>query len=373
MINRLKKTLVKNLSNLPGWRTRRKIVVFEADDWGSIRMPGKATYESLKKDGFDVDRNHFNRYDTLADRSDLAALFDVLDSVKDKNGKPAGFTAVSVVANPDFNKIKASGFTEYHYEPFTETLKRYYPGQDVIGLWKQGIAVGLITPQFHGREHFSAHLWLKALQAGDKTVKALFDHDAIGLTTPMFKHLMSNYMAAYDYEESQMPAHIETATLQGLDLFEHIFGYRARHFTSTSMLHNNAIEGVLKKAGIDFIDKAKVNFEVLGGGKYKKEYHKLGRQNKHKQTYITRNCLFEPTQPGNTDWVASCLNEIKIAFRWGKPAIISSHRVNYVGGIDRLHRDKSLQELKRLLKEITQRWPEVEFLSVVELGDIINK
>ncbi|NTW32234.1 MAG: hypothetical protein HGB12_06370 [Bacteroidetes bacterium] len=34
-------------SNIPGWRTDRKILVIESDDWGSIRMPSKETYSGL--------------------------------------------------------------------------------------------------------------------------------------------------------------------------------------------------------------------------------------------------------------------------------------------------------------------------------------
>ena len=61
---------------------------------------------------------------SLATADDLSALFDVLTSVKDKNGRHAVLTANAVVANPIFNKIKESGYKEYFYEPFTETLKR---------------------------------------------------------------------------------------------------------------------------------------------------------------------------------------------------------------------------------------------------------
>ena len=33
-LNRIK----QNVVNIPGWSTSRKIVVFESDDWGSIRV-----------------------------------------------------------------------------------------------------------------------------------------------------------------------------------------------------------------------------------------------------------------------------------------------------------------------------------------------
>lgn len=41
MFDLLKDTAKRHFLNLPGWHTRRKIVVIESDDWGSIRMPSK--------------------------------------------------------------------------------------------------------------------------------------------------------------------------------------------------------------------------------------------------------------------------------------------------------------------------------------------
>ena len=80
-----------------------------------------------------------------------------------------------------------------------------------------------------------------------------------------------------------------------------------------------------------------------------------------------RNCKFEPAKNHNIDWVDQCLSEIKIAFRWGKPVVIDSHRVNYIGSISPENRDYSLKELKCLLKEIVKRWPEVEFVNSEQL------
>ena len=43
------KTLSHNLINIPGWYTKRKLVVIESDDWGAIRMPSmEAFYQFLK-------------------------------------------------------------------------------------------------------------------------------------------------------------------------------------------------------------------------------------------------------------------------------------------------------------------------------------
>ena len=101
--------IVKYLSNLPGWHTKRKILVFESDDWGSIRMPSKGVYEYLNREGIKSragSTGRFHKYDALASEHDLSALFEVLNSKRDRNNSPLVFTAVGVVANPDFEKLK---------------------------------------------------------------------------------------------------------------------------------------------------------------------------------------------------------------------------------------------------------------------------
>ena len=87
--------------------------------------------------------------------------------------------------------------------------------------------------------------------------------------------------------------------------------------------------------------------------------------------YIIRNCVFEPSKRGK-DWVDSCLNEMKIAFRCGKPAIITTHRVNFIGVHDVSNRDNGLRELTRLLKSILRTWPDVEFMIADQLGDLMD-
>jgi len=67
------------------------------------------------------------------------------------------------------------------------------------------------------------------------------------------------------------------------------------------------------------------------------------------------------------------MSEINIAFRMKKPAIISSHRINYVGFIDSSNRDRNLKSLNQLLTRILEKWPDVEFMTTVELGNSISK
>ena len=66
------------------------------------------------------------------------------------------------------------------------------------------------------------------------------------------------------------------------------------------------------------------------------------------------------------------MKQIETAFRWNKPAIISSHRVNFCGHIDPKNREKGLDSLKQLLQEIVKKWPDVEFMAADELASCVK-
>ena len=115
----------------------------------------------------------------------------------------------------------------------------------------------------------------------------------------------------------------------------------------------------------------KIQTEPLGFGKTRKTFHYLGQTNKHHQKYLMRNCFFEPSLKG-FDWIASCLNDIDSAFRWHKPAVISTHRVNFIGALHSTNRDNGLKQLKQLLSILVKKYPEIEFMDSAQLGSLIS-
>ena len=87
------------------------------------------------------------------------------------------------------------------------------------------------------------------------------------------------------------------------------------------------------------------------------------------QSYTVRNCLFEPALFGTDGSIDSCVQQISSAFRWGQPAIISSHRVNYMSRIDESNRNVNLKLLDELLDRIQQCWPDAVFLSSDQIAE----
>jgi hypothetical protein len=367
----VKQQVIRNFSNIPGWLTNRKIIVIESDDWGSIRMPSIGAFDRLQRQSIDLtqgDSKRYNKYDNLASSDDLSTLFELLSKFIDKNNKSAIFTAISVVANPDFEKIRKFDYEKYYYEPFTETLSRIAGCENSFSLWKEGIDKQLFIPQFHGREHLNVAVWMRALQRRDKNTRAAFDERCWGFNND--HPLDISYQAAFELEYfSDLESQKEVITT-GLQLFEQLFGYKATFFVPPNGPFNNALEGIAAKEGIKYMSGAKIQRESMGEGKTRRVIHWLGQKNNNKQRFITRNCFFEPSQ-GGKDWVNSCLNDIEIAFRWHKPAIISSHRVNYIGSLYPLNRDNGLKQLKQLLQTILKKWPDVEFMTSVQLGNLI--
>ena len=124
-ISKVKTNLIRNLSNIPGWSTRRKIVVIESDDWGSVRMSSKQAFERLKQAGIDESNNHYNINDALECNRDLELLYEMLLKHKDMNGLHPVMTGVNIVANPHFEKIKASNYSDYYFEPVSETYSTH--------------------------------------------------------------------------------------------------------------------------------------------------------------------------------------------------------------------------------------------------------
>lgn len=357
-----------------GWRTKRHLVVIESDDWGTIRMPSREVYKDFLRCGIHVDRDPYCRYDNLATKHDLENLFEVLHFVKDKNGHPAIITANTLSANPVFDKIKESGFTQYYFEPFTETLKRDAAHADAFDIRKQGMAARVFHPQSHGREHLYVKKWLQTLRNGDKATRAAFDLGTWGLTTHVDPSIKEYYMGAFNSSEDADIQTFEVIIDDALRMFNEIFGYESKSFTPTTYEWSPKIEPCLVQHGVKYVQCTFQQKVPIGNDNGVKVLYRgfQGTRTKAGLIRLHRNCFFEPSTKENYDWFGDCMKRVEIAFKWGKAANISIHRLNFIGSIDSANTDRTLPKFKRLLQEIVRRWPDVEFVTSDQLGEIIE-
>lgn len=329
-------------------------------------MPSKDVYQKLKLQNLLFNDDHFDRLDSLESKEDLEALFELLSSFRDVSGKTAVITPFVNVANPDYLKIKSYGFKEYYLETYSDAILRYFGNLHMLNLWKQGIEENIFVPEYHGREHLCVPVWLKKLQEGNEILVTAFN---LGYCNPRVIDInpaASAFRAQFYFDDQNQKTFLIHSIWHGIELFRNSFGYPPIAFAPGDGVFHPDFEDDLISAGIKFMN---VNHVMpipdgKGGVTIKRNY--VTKKKNNGLTHYLRNCAFEPSGP-NYKGIGLTLKQIESAFFWNKPAIISTHRVNFVGGMNEGNRTHGLNELNLLLKEVMKRWPDVLFLSTREL------
>jgi hypothetical protein len=370
----MRRQLFDNLKNIPGWRTKDKLVIFAIDDYGNVRLDSAAARDRLNAAGLDMS-NRFDRFDALETRQDLEALFEVLLSVSDANGRPARITPYALCANPDFEAIRKCP-DGYRYELLPATFERLSASQPAAyasawALWQEGIDKGLLKPQFHGREHLNVELVERKRKAGDKTLMINLQNNSLAALDGEPSMPGVRFTQAFGWLDNADIARHREIIRDGVSLFEKVFGFVSTTFTPPAHQLHPDLYPFVESLGVDAIDKPLRCARKLDENTIRQEWNVLGTGRGHKHVTIVRNVVFEPTGSSNIDAVGLALDQVAAAFRWRRPAIISSHRVNFCGHIDADNRRRGLTALKRLLDGIAGRWPDVQFIGADELVEKI--
>ena len=372
-IGALKYNLLLHLKNIPGPTVNKKLVVFECDDFGGIRMPSTDVFKKLEAAGTIDTDSRYNQYDTIESKEDLMRLFKVLSSVKDKEGNAAVFSPFVNMVNPDFDKIKACGYQQYFYEPFTATYQKYGRESTIMDAWKEGIDKGIFLPQFHGREHLAVQPWMQYLRDGHTALLQAFQLGFVSVSNikglhPFAAELRPEFYFTIEKEKEFLHQSIR----DGVQLFNDIFGYKPFAFAPGNSLFHPDFEKTVAETGVRFLNVAHKNPYCTEGGNIRYESFTFKQKiKKQPLNYYIRNCAFEPNDPAyqNTDIV---MTQIAAAFHCNKPAIISTHRVNFAGSLFAANRDKGLKELQLLLQQILKCWPDAIFAGSKEALSAFN-
>ena len=358
-----------------GFHTNRHLVIIESDDWGSIRMPSAEIFHKLQKSGDHPENDAFLRNDCLESAADLTALFAVLASIKDKNGSPAVVTANFAMANPDFDKIDPINGT-YFFEPFTDTYQRYYPEQDVFSCVQDGIKSSCFVPQLHCREHMNVNRWMSDLKQQKSDTVLAFQNHMIGIGAAFSQENPFGYMDAFNSNLTS-GAELSNIVHEAMGIFENTFGKKSETFVASCFVWDDSLEKSLAEVGVRGIQSGcwqNVPAGIENGNAMKRRLRFLGQKNRIGQVYTVRNCAYEPAYQQNpTESTKECYDQIIRAFQHRKPAIINSHRFNYIGSINRENACENLKGLSWLLHTIMKNVPDVEFISTPELLRIIDQ
>jgi hypothetical protein len=370
---KFKQNIIRFYQNSQGWRTNRKIVVIESDDWGCIRMPSKEVFNNLQKRGYELDKFAYLKYDSLETAEDFEAVFSCLKKFKDSKGNHPIITANTILTNPDFNRIEQSGFNEYITESFIDTLNRE-SGPEAINLFNQGISEKMMFPQLHGREHLNVKRWMRALQDENGVTREVFNQGLFDLSVSQTNITENSFVDALT------PANIDELDYVGESIkeasiqFKEVFGFQSKSFIAPCYIWRPETEKAMFDASIKYIQSGAYQLipEIGQINKFRKKMHFTGQKNKFGQIYTVRNALFEPSLI-DTPVIENTLTQIERAFSYKKPAIISMHRINFSGRVVESNRTNNLKLFNELLSTMLKKWPDIEFMHSSELGDLISR
>ena len=357
-------------------RTSKKIIVIESDDWGSIRTPRENFQYKFNKIGLNFSRNPYLQFDTLEDNSDIDHLLNIFDEIWNETGRKPKITLNYVMANPDFQKIRESEYQQYYYEKFPDTYKKLNGDDKTFELVKEGIHQGLFLPQFHGREHLNVPFWLDQLNQGNKIYLEAFESSFWGIGPDVYSGAERNIQAAFDLRSDLDLPFAAQSINEGINLFKEIFGFPTKSIIPNNYIWSNALNEILIHHGVKYMQGMKLQKYPKFTKKEKRQSikRKSGKVDEWGILQLVRNTSLEPSFSNNREKVfEDCLRDIKTAFLFKQPAVISMHRINFVGGINEHNRLLNLTILKKFFVEITKKWPDVEFWNSVELGDYLSK
>lgn len=368
-----KQTFKKHLINIRGSKQKEKYFVLESDDWGAIRIPNTNVRETLWQKGYTRKSDPFSRYDALETTQDYEMLFNTLLQFKDFKGNNPVVTANFIMNNPDFAAILQDDFQQYYAESFQKTYQNDALSRGAWQVLNQGMQHKMIVPQFHGAEHLNVIKWMQKLQNKDVKFLDAFHMQCYAIDAQDGQNKRDNLMAAYDHDSKEGLDYILKSIQKGLIQFENTFGFQSKTTIAPCYVWNEAIEQQMNVGNVKCFQGSYVQNIPNATQNFNKKYRYQGESNKNKQSYLVRNGLFEPSIHENVDWIKQTMESVEIAFYWGKPAVIATHRINFAGRLDESRRNNNIQLLGLLLKELLKKHPDVQFLDSASLYQKINQ
>ena len=323
------------------WREpvlRDPVVIIESDDWG----PGSAEQ---------------------AER--LAAVCETLSRYQDATGRHPVLTVGLVLAAPDAAAIRHGDFAHYQHRTLADPRDA-----ELLATLRDGVRRGVLALQLHGLEHLWPPTFMKLARQDGAVRRWLESDDAATETLP--PAVQSRWIDGSALPSQPLAAAaIQSAAREEVAAFARLFGELPAVAVPPTFIWNAEVERAWAAAGVRFVvtpgrrytrrnaqgqpdevDRWMANGEIGAGG----------------VRYLVRDLYFEPTFGHQAE---SALAAIQERVRLGRPALLETHRFNFLG--DAAVCESSRRELERLLAGLLREFPTVRFMSTEELGEAYRR
>jgi hypothetical protein len=225
---------------------------------------------------------------------------------------------------------------------------------------------GVWRPEFHGAFHYDPELRQQAV-GDDPILLAAAERGVLP-----FPGVTSAWELGPWREGSELAAELD----RSLQVFRNLFGRLPASIIAPDYVWDGRCEGLWQSRGLTIIQaKREQRHPRRRSGRLHDRLQKVlartwARLAHPERVYLERNCRFEPVQGRSA--VASaekCWREIQRAWQRGEPAVVETHRINFVHA-DHKVAANGLVALTHLLELLQTGRPTPVYLSDVELAQL---
>jgi len=278
-----------------------------------------------------------------------------LGRFKDREGHPPVFALGLTLAFPDQERMASEGFKTYWRRLLSDPV--CLPVREAI---REGMEAGVFSAQLHGMEHFWGPILVR-----EETVRAWLTGSLFPATEALPSALQSRWAGPQTAEE------VHAAAVEEARTFREIFGVIPQVAVPPTFVWGLAVERAWKEEGVHVVMTPGRRYaDRDAGGRLVPEGRVIhtGDISPSGCLYLVRGRYFEPTLGHSAEHGAA---EVGECLRLGRPALLETHRMNYIAPPDEA--DKAFAALEALLETVLSAYPGVRFMATETLADRIRQ
>lgn len=351
----------RNLLPVAGFHFDRPIVILQSDDWGPVGLRDRDGLEELRAAGLMLGDRPYDFY-THETAGDVAALHALLKKHRDSNGQNPCIGMNFVLLNLDFAKMKAADYCVLELLPLAENLPQGWNRPGLLEAYREGISAGVFSPALHGSTHFCRTAVERRIESASPEADLLRKLWQAG--TP-YIHWRMPWMG-YEYwdpEQSEGEKLLSAAKQQQLigqtvGAFAKLFSSLPRSACAPGYRANADTHRAWAQYGIRVAQNGPGFLMPPHFGPYG-------------ILHVHGTVEFEPATSEEFS-LRNCLEQAKVCFRLGIPAIVSVHSISFHSTVNDF-RSATLDYLDQFLSELEAQNPHLLYLRDEDLWELVNR
>ena len=308
--------------------TAVQAVVIESDDWGLCGFT--PSYEDL--DSLDIDAicpgdiPAVYLYSTLEYGTTIERMAALMSAHPGRDGLPAVFQPNYIMGSLTYDDSSPNDQDNMWRSETLPGIPARYGRDDLWPVVLKAIADGVWWPEYHGMWHYNPRDRSSTVACNSEA------QDAARQGVLIFPNGAYSYELALDRDPAELTAELR----HGLGAFEKLFGRPPQSVIAPDYAWSRSQELMWSREGIRIIQakREQRSLSKLGVSIWDRIWKVCERSWRYltekELVYLNRNCRLEGAQAEDLSRHASlCVESVHRAWRFGEPAIIGTHRVNY--------------------------------------------